>query len=415
MSVMRDAAWNGILGALLLAGCQDAAPAGWSGTERDSAGILIVENTTPAGWPGSAPTLTEELRIGSVDGAETAFGGVAGLAVRSDGTILVLDAQARSIRVFSAAGRPSGTLGGPGTGPGELRGAFTMVLVRDTLVVPDMSLQRVNTYPPDGPPGSFPLQLTDGIPVQWAGTTHGTLMTQVRMLPLPGVDMGGGGDLIIERNLAGQVTDTVLELPRGESYDMSGLVPGGAMPRFRVFAAEPVWAINADGWLAFANNAHYRIHVLDPAGNLVRIVARAVTPRPVTDRDRETFGRVMSDMLAGQGMPGSGASEILSNVDFAETYPALGKLMFGPGGTLWVQRALTLPELEAADVPFDPQSTGGQEWDVFDAAGRLRGSVTLPGGFSATVWHDGALYGVQVDELDVQYVVRLRVDGPPIQ
>lgn len=79
----------------------------WAGTVTDSAGVTIVANTDRGMWgDGEGWTLEEELRIGTVDGdAEFQFGRIGLIAVRSGERILVPDAQARSVRVFS----PNGT------------------------------------------------------------------------------------------------------------------------------------------------------------------------------------------------------------------------------------------------------------------------------------------------------------------
>jgi hypothetical protein len=52
---------------------------------------------------------------------------------------------------------------------------------------------------------------------------------------------------------------------------------------------------------------------------------------------------------------------------------------------------------------------GAREWDVFDARRRFLGVVTMPPPFTALVFRGGDIFGVSRDELDVQYVVRLRI------
>jgi hypothetical protein len=58
---------------------------------------------------------------------------------------------------------------------------------------------------------------------------------------------------------------------------------------------------------------------------------------------------------------------------------------------------------------------GGPTWDVFDEEGRLLGTIRMPDRFAPGFFdhHDPyTLYGIQRDELDVQYVARVKV-GPP--
>ncbi|MCH8925403.1 MAG: cysteine desulfurase [Proteobacteria bacterium] len=55
------------------------------------------------------------------------------------------------------------------------------------------------------------------------------------------------------------------------------------------------------------------------------------------------------------------------------------------------------------------------DWDVFDANGRYLGVVTTPTHFDIRLFRDGVAYGVWSDDLGVQYVVGLRVDGLPAE
>jgi hypothetical protein len=57
------------------------------------------------------------------------------------------------------------------------------------------------------------------------------------------------------------------------------------------------------------------------------------------------------------------------------------------------------------------EDVGSPDWDVFDAQGRFLGVVNTPAGFTPRVFGGDKIYGVWRDELDVQYVVRLRIVG----
>jgi hypothetical protein len=103
---------------------------------------------------------------------------------------------------------------------------------------------------------------------------------------------------------------------------------------------------------------------------------------------------------------------MLSAVEFAEQYPAFATLLAGPGGTLWAQRIATAADVEAAGGTFNAQDLGAPDWDVFDAEGRLLGALRLPPQFQPLRVVGDHIYGVLRDELGVQHVVRLRVDGP---
>ena len=55
---------------------------------------------------------------------------------------------------------------------------------------------------------------------------------------------------------------------------------------------------------------------------------------------------------------------------------------------------------------------GSREWDVFDDQGRYLGQVTMPLRFQPVKFVGHDVYGIQRDELDVQYVVKLAIGKP---
>ena len=106
-------------GLITLLGCStDARQPGFAGSEeRDSAGILIVENSRDLVAEAPDLRLEEELRIGAIDGSPVEeFFGLMDLAVNEDGEIYALDAGSRSVRVFSPDGAHVLEFGGPGQG-----------------------------------------------------------------------------------------------------------------------------------------------------------------------------------------------------------------------------------------------------------------------------------------------------------
>jgi hypothetical protein len=61
---------------------------------------------------------------------------------------------------------------------------------------------------------------------------------------------------------------------------------------------------------------------------------------------------------------------------------------------------------------YNPQlDFGSRTWDVFDAEGRYLGVVNMPLRFQPVRFLGNVIYGIQRDELDVQYVVKLQVVG----
>ena len=60
---------------------------------------------------------------------------------------------------------------------------------------------------------------------------------------------------------------------------------------------------------------------------------------------------------------------------------------------------------------FNPQyDLLSPDWDVFDSEGRFLGVVRMPDRFQPVRFLGTDIYGIQRDELDVQYVVKLKLE-----
>lgn len=398
----------------LLQACETSVS--WEGTITDSAGVTIVQNTTTPLWSGEeAWTATEDLRIGTLAGEpEYQFGMIAYLDVADDGTIYVMDMQAQEVRVFSAQGSYLTTVGGPGGGPGEMGQGSVFVLIdpKGGLVVPDLGNRRVNLYAPDGEPqGSFPIQLQAGVPMRWELDDGGRLMAQLRGMDLPGVEALEGGDPIVVYDTTGAVVDTVAVIPKGGVLE--GISEEGVS--IRVFAPEPLWGLDADGSIYYAMSDKFNVFVNDPDGTLIRIIRKNAPVKSVEQADREALLDLMREQYQEFGLPPAQVEQIMAGVGFAENYPAFGNLLVGPQGTLWVQRVRSARDMGVGvdeGVVFDPQDMGSPEWEVLDSQGRFLGVVTLPDRFRPVQMVGDHIYGIWQDELDVQHVMRLKVNRP---
>jgi len=394
---------------MVLAACGGAGSrAEWAGTVRDSAGVPIVENPAAGLWrPGEAWRVIEELRIGAVEGEpEYQFGNIAGIDADSDGRIYVLDQHAQEIRVFDAEGKLLRTMGRAGSGPGELSpGAGPLFVVRgDTVLVPDFLLQRVNWFLGEEV-GSFPLLMAEGMPVGWGTTPDGRVAHRLVRFPFPGQPQSDGPTEtpIIAHRTDGS-SDTLAMLPGSQSFRIQG---GGL--QVRLFEPEPVWDIAADGSIITAMSTDYSIAVRRPGGALVRVIRKPFERAPVTAEDREAFLKLFRDMWKQMGLSPEQIMFAEQSVSFADHYPAFARILAGPGNTIWVQQVKTAALAKELGASFNPQDSGAPRWDVFDADGRYLGVVEFPANFSLMTFEGDVVYGVMRDELEVQYVARLRV------
>lgn len=391
----------------VLVGCgaYDPATGEWSGTVHDSAGVTVVANPATGVWtPTTAWRLDEELRIGAADGDPVReFGRVAGIAVNASDQIHVLDRHALHVRVFDADGEFVRTIGRGGGGPGELAGPSTVLIgAGDTILLPDMANQRVQRFLPDGSEaGTFRISLEGGIPLGWHVRADGLLLEEVRTLP-----DGRGGERVLLRLRAidGEIGETLIEMPVGEA-----MILRNGEQQMTVLAPEPRWAALVDGRIVTGWNAEYRLEVRSPRGELERVVTKPFERRSFTESHRRALRELFRQQFEDQP-PSPATDQMIQSLRYADHYPAFAELFGGPEGTIWVRHGRDIPSLDRDDMAnFDVRGVGAPEYDVFDDAGRFLGTISTPQRFEPLVTHNDRIYGVERDELGVQYVVRLRI------
>ncbi len=374
---------------------------GWTGTITDSAGVAIVVNPTEGTWTADQQwTLEEEMRFGSLDGdPEYQFGQVGFLAVGSDGRIYVSDTQARHSRVFSSDGHYVQTIGGPGGGPGELGRStgFLALTAGDTVIVPDPANRRINRYASDGTVLSdAPLRVEQGRPARYHISPSGTIAVQLR----PPADTI---DAIVVIEPSGWLGDTLLTFPSGGANRVAGEITQ--------FSPEPAWNVTDSLSVIYGVNNDYRIGMYDRNGSLSRILSKPYEPVRVTERDLRAFWAYIDRAWLNNGVSPARLPELHSRMHFAEFFPAFMSIQIGYLGTIWVQPIqtpgnLTDEELERYNFI---EEFGSPNWDVFDGEGKFLGVVTMPKRFQPRLFHEDKIYGVWRDDLDVQYVMRLRI------
>lgn len=375
------------------AACGGPEPAAWSGTvDTLATGQVVVANPASPLWEGER-RLVEELRLGSVDadGPEL-FGEVRSLAVDGAGRIYVVEGQAREIRVFGDDGAHIRTFGRPGAGPGELAWpAHAEVGPDGNLWVADPTNNRVTAYDTagrylagHGVPGGFTMR-------PWPGgfDRHGRYYHPVPT-PVPGefriallrYDRDFGAVDTVRAPVDPEKRDVLeLRLARGVAW--------ADMP----FTPRLQWRLSPEGTIWGALTDEYRLFELSPAGDTLRTVTRVWDPLPVTDADLE-LARADLAWFTGQG-------GVVDWTKVPSRKPALDDFTFDSEGRLW-----TWPVLPAGEE--------GTALDVFDAGGRWLGRVRSPVPIARRpypVIRDGAIYAVTESELEVPFVVRLRLEA----
>lgn len=391
---MRRANVGSVLGWLVVAAC-DTGGGEWAGTvDTLPSGVIEVRNPATGLWTDPVPwRLIEDLRIGSVEGGgPTTFGLVNAIAVDGWGRIFVLDRQAQEIRVFEADGAYVRTIGRPGGGPGEFRQAYGMFVDSlERLWVVDSRNPQYSVFDSSGTYLSGYRREVTRYGFMW----EGALLSSGDLWDLTGVPVGDSrrGALVRFDSTVGW-SDTLvlhepdLEIPVYDFRDARGIGMMLGVP----FAPAYYWVLDPRGFVWAGVSTTYRLARVRLDGDTVMYVGRAHSPVPVTDAERDSALAPIRDQ-AGDRFVDPGF--------IPDNKPAFDKLVPDEDGFLWVVRAL-------------PHGEAGSALDVFDPEGRFLGTVQSPvtiSRYAPTVVRRNAIYAMVRDELEVPYVVRLRIDG----
>lgn len=391
---------------LPLAACGgDAAAAG--PTVRDSAGISIVQNEAPAWrkgqeWRVSAEPVTD---VGVADGDPNhQFSRVSHALRLSDGTLLVADGQANEIRAFDAQGRFVRKMGRSGGGPGEFRGLESLhLLPGDTVAAYDYMAGRLSYFAPGGAfVRAVTVEPVDGkLPPRPLG-----FFGDGRMLVTPlynpnfvnspkptrdtvtlAVYSAAGTQTASLGRVPGQETVTIMG---GEGSNRMAMRQPPPYPLATSFAVSGSRVLVGDP-------ARYELVERRPDGAVVRLIRRAGAREPVTQEDRDAY---IERRRQGQRDARFRQMEerLIKALTFPEHKPFFTAVVLDAAGNAWVRR----DDAPDAETP----------WDVFDAEGRLLGTVTTPAGLRVTQVGQDFIVGTWSDELEVPHVRVYRLEKP---
>jgi hypothetical protein len=381
--------------------------------EYDTAGDTIVARVQgPALW-GEDLVLQEEVRVGELEGAdEYTFGNVVSVTVDDAGAMYVLDEQARTVRKYDATGRHVQNIGRSGSGPGELKQPHSLDFLPDgRLAVRDFGNARINLYDVAGEsigtliiPGGFYTSTPMHI------DTAGRIYTSVIADHVEGQMFRVGFQRIASD---GAVQDTIRNPRRDfQSASLIARSPDGkGMSATSVpFTPTVQWTLDRAGNVVWGMSDDYAIQTVR-GGRPFRIT-RAVEPVPVQSAEKAA-----AEERVKRGMKETQPNWTWQGPSIPDTKPFFRSLGVAHDGRIWVQ--VSQPAVrEPADTtvarePDAPPPT--DRWveplvyDVFEPAGQWLARLRLPDRFRPMHMRGDHVWGVQRDELDVNYLVRLRI------
>ena len=365
-------------------------------TERDSAGVRIVESSRPA-WDSTtrwhvspAPTLS----IGTVDGAaDYQFTRIVGAARFEDATIAVGDAGTNSIRFFDGNGKLVRTAGRMGNGPGEFRALQSLRRAGDSLDVFDRRVNRITVFNRNGSVvRTIQLsraryvamhRLTSG---RWlAAEEEGFFGGRIQENATPGLHRFPSAVVILDST--GAVQDTVGVFPGAETAYYT--IDGQAGSLHAAYGRTLAFATRGDtSYVVTGDVLGFDVH--DIQGRRVRSVrARSpdstLGPADVT-RFSDAFLAEISDSTARAGF-----RRALEVAAAPPSKAAVGRILVDPRGAIW---------LSAYENEFMPAPV----WFVFDRDGRYLGDVSMPAGLRVLEIGDRHVLGFAKDDTGVEFV-----------
>jgi hypothetical protein len=180
------------------------------------------------------------------------------------------------------------------------------------------------------------------------------------------------------------------------------------------------WAVAPDGRIALVRPEPYRVEWISSAKARTAGPAVQYERLRVTEADKTpprapvcpitiTMGDAGGGARGAAGAAGRATTSIRTGVvnppartDWPEQKPPFvtgwyGGALVAPNGELWIGRSRGVD---------DPPS-----YDIFDGSGKLTGRAVLPKGTRVVAFGNGTLYGYRMDDDDLVYLQRFRVDA----
>ena len=386
----------------LLAACGSEPDASGSGAVRDSAGIRIVESTSPQwadgeGWRfADAPALD----IGVFEGEpEYQLFGVSGAVRLSDGRVVVANAGTFELRYFSPDGVFERSTGSEGGGPGEFK---RLVGVRraaaDTVITYDWSNRRVSVFSPGGDfARSFTVEANQGFAFLRDVLSDGTFIVSAQVFsPRSGDGLFRDTATWLRYSSEGALMDTIHRFPDNEMFMRASgdnvMVMGIPFGRSTQSAARGTHLLVGTG-------ETFEIGEYDETGNLVGIIRRRVEPIPVTSADVDHY--VQADVDASDDASKAEARRRWEDIPFPDTMMPYGSMQTDVVGNVWVE---VYENAAARTMAMYDRGSYSARWHVFDPDGAWLGVVEAPAGFRPTDIGADYMLGTWRDELEIEHV-----------
>jgi hypothetical protein len=339
-----------------------------------AAGAVEVIDGVPHVRNGSTPAqgchdveLEELWRVGGAS-EDLLLGAVGSATIDEAGNVYLLDSQLNQAFVISPEGKLLRTLGAEGEGPGEVRGlGYGFFMPNGDLALMQTFPGKIVTVKRDGTPGgSFQFQPKDG-----AGANFGVLVAgEARggSLVLTGMTMNFVNNINGQTYYLSFCNPQCVELHRCFTKEASVDFAGFTGSEMALDFAWSRWALGPDGNLYTAPERNgYRIHVIDPAGKLVRVIEREYEPYRRSAQEMALAQRYVEAVYHNYPVPPQSCTVEELDAD-------IGGLYVTDRGELWVMPGRGMRDLPAGVAV---------QYDVFDHEGQFVRQAAVRGNFNA--------------------------------
>lgn len=348
--------------------------------------------------------LSEELRIGSLDDEFQAFTQPLTLAIGPDGKIVVGHQQASEISVFDSLGVFVRTIGRSGHGPGEFTYLYAVGTLGDTLYGINRSPGRLSLFLVSGehlsttglvfpPPTPFhmptpPLRLfPDGTGVV-SPFTQSRAVADGHIEAWEYIRVDRSGALI--NRLFGHSEPTGVQIRFGADGLFSMRHP---MPQF------PLVAFSQDGSrmaiverkVSGSDGVRFRITEITLDGDTLHSTLVDFRPLPISRQVADSIYASIAN-IPTRALGADRERTVREVLPLPEHYPPATNVVYADDLSLWVRR----------------EARPDVHWEVY-RDGRHVARVKVPPSLAIHAISQHALWGIEMDEFHVPYVVRYRI------
>ena len=368
------------------------------------------------------------------------FSCISGLRELSDGRVVVADQREKTLQIINLRTGATVKVGREGQGPGEWALPAGLYAARgDTTLLWDQGNNRFLPILPNGTTGkAFTAELTSG------GGGFRTITTprgvdRMGRIYLPGPDFapppGGGPPVaadsaaILRYDPSSEKLDTLgfLRMPkadietssRGEARMVMIMAPNPMLP-------QATWTVTADGRVAILQPEPYHLEWLSPTKTKTVGPTIRYQRLPVTQADREappTINSCATTISIGGPPPGVGGGGMTRSGGAAAGGGRAGERRVAPPRTDWPEfkppflgggrlasSVAAAPNGDIWVLRTRPASDDTPTYDIFDARGQVTGRMALPKGARLLAFGNGTVYLSRMDEDDLLYIQRYRLD-----